>query len=116
MQPREIEKPKIEYETREYTDEVIKFKKLTREVPRIKFEDREDVIQKVDMVDKEYTVKRIRNKPDIFKQLMDVDEFGCECYDKECDCLGEPDCECCFPKCECAPKNPKVIEQVEIIQ
>ena len=44
----------------------------------------------------------------------------CKCYQTDCACWGQTNCNCCYPTCECAPQTdfdiilvPKKIEVSE---
>lgn len=35
--------------------------------------------------------------------LSGIADPQCGCFSRECDCYGQPGCNCCYPACGCAP-------------
>ena len=68
---------------------------------------------------REWTEKKIRMVPKMRKIRKRIPAhlnvtFSCPCYDQNCGCLGQENCNCCFPKCGCAPKT--IYQNVEILK
>jgi len=76
-------------------------KKMVRMVPKIVAKQVLEWTESVSKVQKSRWV----SKPQMVSNQVPTANLAanCPCFEENCDCAGQDDCNCCFPKCNCAP-------------
>jgi len=88
----------------------------TRRVKKIRMVPKEIDAQELTWDEETQVINKSRwvTKPQMQSRLVES-VAGCSCYKQNCECLGQPGCDCCWPACSCAPKDEKSYESVSVL-